>query len=111
MNTRDQNSSEQVIVLIPTVIVANTIYEVFRGMVQSYLTSVWDNLELWKDVQTQIPTFAWVLDWKVLLLSHSKVDSSIRFFPHRRPGNPDISTSYNTCVLHYPSLRTNLNKL
>jgi hypothetical protein len=55
MNTRDQNSSEWVIVLIPTVIVANTIYEVFRGMVQSYLTSVWDNLEPWKDVQTQIP--------------------------------------------------------
>ena len=55
MNTHDQNSSEQVIVLIPTVTFADTIYEAFRGTVQSYLTSVWDNLELWKDVQTQIP--------------------------------------------------------
>lgn len=55
MNVHDQNGSEMVIVFVPTDIFANKPSEVFRCMVQPYLTNLWDNLELWKDMQRWIP--------------------------------------------------------
>jgi len=93
---------------------ANKICEASRGMVQLCLTSVWNNIELWKDIHRLILdwTFASVLDsWKVLLLHHSEVDSSIRFFPHWRHIDPSILSSWNRPILHFLSTIINLYEI
>jgi len=41
MKVRDQNSTELVIVFVPTVIFANKIFKTFRGMVQLCLGVYW----------------------------------------------------------------------
>jgi hypothetical protein len=56
-------------------------------------------------------TFTWILNWKVLLLSHSKVDSGIRFFPHLKPANHSIYNSQNRSILHYLGLIINSHEL
>ena len=48
---------------------------------------------------------------KYWLLSHSKVHSGIRFFPHWGPINPSNQTSWNTFILHCWSLIINLHEL
>jgi hypothetical protein len=92
---------------------ANKICKASRGMAQLCLTSVWNNIELWKDIHRLILnwTFASVLDWKVLLLHHSEVDSGIRFFPHWRHINPSILISWNRHILHFLSLIINLYEI
>ena len=54
-NAHDQNNLEPLTVFVPRDIFSNKISKAFRGMVQSSLTSVRNNLKLWKGMQKQIP--------------------------------------------------------